>query len=374
MKLRPCLLSLLILVLAAACTPLPGTDAPLPSTPAPAPAAPTFPGPELILMQAGYGMHGSWYELYFTDPASPYAAQNTGGPDLALAHALDNARMSVDMAVYSLSLPSIRDALIRAHRRGVAVRIVMESDNRDRSAPQALMDAGITVLGDRREGLMHNKFVVIDRSEVWMGSMNFTTSGTYDDNNNLMRIRSTRIAENYAVEFDEMFVQDKFGSNTVPATPNPLVLINNVEVETYFSPDDGAVVRLQELLYSAESSIHFLAYSFTSDPLGEVIRLKASQGVTVAGVMESEQVASNQGTEYDPFALAGLDVRKDGNRGQMHHKVIIIDEEIVITGSYNFSNSAEERNDENIIIIHSQELASQFMGEFERVYRQAGTP
>ncbi len=54
----------------------------------------------------------------------------------------------------------------------------------------------------------------------------------------------------------------------------------------------------------------------------------------------------------------------------MHHKVVIIDEEIVITGSYNFSRSAEERNDENIIIIYNAEIAQEFIKEFQRVQAQ----
>lgn len=373
MKIRPSL-TLLLLALLTACTNPPASVSPVPSTPAPAPVTATASSPELILMQAGYGTRGAWYELYFTDPSSPYAVQQTGGPDLALAAAIDNARLSVDMAIYSLSLPSIREALVRAHRRGVAVRVVMESDNRDRSAPQALMEAGINVLGDRREGLMHNKFVVIDRAEVWTGSMNFTPTGTYTDNNNLLRIRSTKIAENFTTEFEEMFILDKFGPDTIKATPNPAVTIEYTKVETFFSPDDGVSARLEELLYAAETSIHFLAFSFTSDPLGEAIRLRALEGLTVAGVMEAEQVASNIGTEYDPFALAGLDVRLDGNKGQMHHKVIIIDEKIVVTGSYNFSKSAETRNDETLLIIHSPEIARSFVAEFERVFQRSRAP
>jgi phosphatidylserine/phosphatidylglycerophosphate/cardiolipin synthase-like enzyme len=91
--------------------------------------------------------------------------------------------------------------------------------------------------------------------------------------------------------------------------------------------------------------------------LVEAIRLKAENGLTVAGVMEDQQVRSNIGTEYDPFKQAGLDVFIDGIEGQMHHKTMIIDERIVITGSYNFSRSAEIRNDENLIVIYSEEIA-----------------
>lgn len=363
--------ALLLFVLMTACMAPATTATPVPPTLAPATVTVAVSGPEPILMQAGYGTRGSWYEIYFTNPASPYASQKTGGPDLALAEAIDNARLSVDMAAYSLSLRSIRDALIRAYKRGVAVRVVMESDNRDSTATQALLEAGIPVLGDRRAGLMHNKFVVIDRSEVWTGSMNFTTNGVYADNNNLVRIRSVKIAQNYSQEFDEMFIQDRFGPDTIRATPNPVIAVEGTRVETFFAPDDTPSARLEELLLDARESIYFLAYSFTSDPLGEAIRLRAAQGVTVAGVMEAEQVGSNIGTEYDLFALNGLNVRLDGNKGQMHHKVIVIDEKIVATGSYNFSKSAETSNDENLLIIHNSEIAHLFIEEFQRLFRQA---
>jgi len=275
----------------------------------------------------------------------------------------------VDVAVYSMSLRTIRDALIRAHERGVQVRVVMESDNLDGSAPQALIEAGIPVLGDRREGLMHDKFVVIDRSEVWMGSMNFTYSGTYEDNNQLIHIRSVEMAENYTKEFDEMFVDDKFGEEVVHETPNPEIDIDGARMEVFFSPDDGVANRILEILNEAQESIYFMAFSFTTDEFGEAIRAQAENGLAVAGVMEEEQVKSNAGTEYDLFKRSELDVFLDGNEGQMHHKTMIVDGEIVITGSYNFSLSAETRNDENLIVFHNEQIAEFFMKEFQRVYQ-----
>jgi phosphatidylserine/phosphatidylglycerophosphate/cardiolipin synthase-like enzyme len=347
------------------------------STSAPNNAAPTESATESpaslteIPLGAGFGAHGAWYELYFTDPNSPLASQKTGGPDRPLADAIDSARLSVDVAIYSLSLNSIRDALLRAHDRGVRVRMVMESDNLDRSDPQKLKDAGIPILGDRREGLMHDKFVVIDNSEVWTGSMNYTDSGAYEDNNNLMRIHSAKMAENYTKEFEEMFVDDKFGPDVVAETPNPRVTIDGTLIDVYFSPDDKVQASLLDLLENAESSIYFLAFSFTSDKLGSAMRTYAENGIKVSGVMEAEQVKSNIGTEFDPFKQAKLDVLMDGNEGQMHHKVMIIDERIVVMGSYNFTNSAETKNDENLLVIYSKEIAAQFMAEFQRVYEQA---
>lgn len=371
------LVSIILVVNIFGCSdlPTPGTppDAETPQTQPPPVDITETPEFELteIPLPAGYGAHGSWIDIYFTDPESPLASQETGGPDGPLAESIDAARLTVDVAVYSLSLSSIRDALIHAHERGVQVRVVMESDNMDRSAPQALVDAGIPVLGDRRQGLMHDKFVVIDRSEVWLGSMNFTYSGTYDDNNNLILMRSTKMAENYTKEFEEMFLDDKFGEDTVAETPNPEFNIDGTQIETYFSPDDGVANRLYEVLTEATESIYFLAFSFTTDELGEAIRTQAENGLDVAGVMEEEQVKSNIGTEYDLFKQAGLNVFVDGNEGQMHHKTMIIDDRIVITGSYNFSRSAETRNDENLVIIYNQPIADFFTQEFQRIYQQS---
>ncbi len=324
-----------------------------------------------IPLPAGYGVDSGWFQLYFTNPGSPLASQKTGGVDGPLAEAIDAAKLSVDVAVYSLSLNSVRDALLNAHDRGVQVRMVMESDNLDRSDPQKLLEAGIPILGDRREGLMHNKFVVIDNSEVWTGSTNFTDSGAYEDNNNMIRIRSVKLAENFTKEFEEMFIDDKFGDNVVPETPNPRVTIDGTPIDIYFSPDDGVQVNFVELVENAQESIYFMAFSFTADEIGNAVRARAADGVTVAGVMDTEQVNSNVGTEFDAFKQAGLDVYRDANPGQMHHKVMIIDESIVIFGSYNFTNSAETRNDETLLVIYNEDIAAQFIAEFQRVYGQA---
>ncbi len=334
---------------------------------------PTTPSGSLtpIELEAGYGVKGPWFELYFTNPASPLSPQGTGGVDGPLAAAIDNAKLSIDVAVYSLSLNSVRYALIDAFNRGVTVRMVMESENMDRSDVQALLEAGIPIVGDNQPGLMHDKFMVIDKSETWVGSMNYTDSGAYDDNNNMIRIFSTKLAENYTTEFEEMFIDNLFGELVRAETPHPDLTLDGTELQTFFSPDDGVLKTIAPLLQNAQQSIHFLAYSFTSNELGDILRQQHESGLTVQGVMEAEQVKSNQGTEYDPFQQADMQVRLDGNEGQMHHKVFIIDEHIVILGSYNFSRAAEERNDETILIIDNAEIAQQYLQEFKRVWEQA---
>lgn len=312
-----------------------------------------------------------WYQIYFTQPEIPSAETYRGGPDDALVSAIERARLSVDMAAYDLNLWSIRDALLAADRRGVAVRLVIESDKSDQDEIQQLKDAGIPILGDRREGLMHNKFTIIDRNEVWTGSMNYTLSDTYRNNNNLMYLRSSRLAEDYTTEFEEMFVDDRFGPGSPANTPYPELSLDGTKVEVYFSPDDHVLDRLVGLVWSAKESVHFLAYSFTQDELADALLSRHLEGVDVSGVMEARQVASNTGSDYQRFRDAGLDVRVDANPNNMHHKVLIIDERIVVTGSYNFSKNAEERNDENLLVIYDPQIAAQYMQEFQRIFTSA---
>ena len=224
------------------------------------------------------GVRGSWFELYFTDPANPAARQASGGVDDRLVEAIDAARLSIHVAVYNLSLNNVRQALIGAHRRGVEVRLVTESDNLDGEDLQRLMEAGVPVLGDRREGTMHDKFMVIDGVEVWTGSMNYTVSGAYADNNCLMRIFSDVWPRATKQEFAEMFAEDTI-RRARSATPTPCLRWRSMErrLRCYFSPDDGAESVIVNLLDTAQESVDFLAFSFTSNPLGDAVRPRRSR-------------------------------------------------------------------------------------------------
>jgi len=310
-------------------------------------------------------------DVYFSDPGKRIEGEYRNGPDKYLVQAIDEARISVDIAVYSINLWSIRDALLDAYHRGLQVRIVIESDNMSDDVPQELKAEGINIIGDRREGLMHNKFAIIDRQDVWTGSMNFTIGSFYYDNNNLVHIHSTDLAENYLTEFDEMFLRDMFGRDVINDTLHPQVMVGDTWFEVYFSPDDGVAERIVELVNNANESIYFMAYSFTSDDIGAAIVERSQAGIFVNGVMDEGQIKSNIGTEYDSFIQAGIIVLKDGNSGLMHNKVIIIDREIVITGSYNFSRSAETVNDENVVVIHNSDISEKYLQEFEKILTEA---
>jgi phosphatidylserine/phosphatidylglycerophosphate/cardiolipin synthase-like enzyme len=264
----------------------------------------------------------------------------------------------------------VRDALIRAHRRGVQVQVVTDDVQKEELEIQSLVDAGIVVIDDRRPGIMHHKFLVIDRNEVWTGSMNMTVNGAYRNDNHLIRICSKAVADNYTREFDEMFLEDRFGALSLADTPNPVVNLDGVAIGSYFSPDDGVLDKIIEQMRDAERNVEILAYALTTDLVGETLFDLHQRGVTVRGVVETSQSQAT-GSETPRLRQAGVDIRLDGNPENMHHKVIILDGITVILGSYNFTRSAEEKNDENVLIIHDPALATQFLIEFERIYTTA---
>ncbi len=191
---------------------------------------------------------GGFVEVRFTRPVADGPRTLRGGPDAALAQAIAQAQISVDMAIYDLDLWSVRDALLRADRRGVPVRLVVEADNLDSPELYDLIAAGIPVAADGYDWLMHDKFTVIDGREVWTGSMNYTVRDGYFNNNNLLRLVSDDVASAYAEEFEEMFVDDTFGSFSPPGDGRSARLSDGTDLEIYFSPDDQPLRRLLELV------------------------------------------------------------------------------------------------------------------------------
>lgn len=312
---------------------------------------------------------GFW-EVFFSSPQDPGSGTYRGGPDSALVDTLDEAQFSIDVAVYHLNLWSVRDALIRADNRGIDVRVVIDDAYASETEIQEVENAGIPVRTDQGSNLMHHKFIIVDRLEVWTGSMNLTVNGAYRNDNNMVRIRSREIADNYLREFEEMYIQKRFGSSSLSDTPYPSVMIGGTQVETYFSPEDAIEHRIVDLIHNATETVDLLAFTFTSDPIREALLEAHQRNIDIRGVSEASQTSA-AGSDILDLRARGLKIRLDRNPNLMHHKLILIDSRIVILGSYNFTRSAEEKNDENVIIMHDPALAERFLIEFERLYTSA---
>lgn len=308
------------------------------------------------------------WKVYFSEVD---AGENHYSLEKRLVARLTDASVSIDAALYHLSSEPVADAFIAAHNRGVQVRVVTETDNIDEKAIEQLQEVGIRVADDGDpDSYMHHKFIVIDQRYVWTGSYNTTYNGAYKNNNNVILLDSIRLADNFTQEFRELFlkVEDGKPSGAVAASPK-VKLSDGTQISIYFSPKNNTVSPLLKEIRSAKKSIHFMAFSFTHDALGDAMRDRFKSDIEVQGVFEKRQIDERY-TEYNVMKDAGLQVVQDKNRGAMHHKVIVIDGETVITGSYNFSKNAETRNRENLLIIKgNNEIAEAYLGEFKRIVR-----
>jgi phosphatidylserine/phosphatidylglycerophosphate/cardiolipin synthase-like enzyme len=221
---------------------------------------------------------------------------------------------------------------------------------------------------------MHHKFFIFDGLNVWTGATNITRNGIYNNNNNAILIQSLELAANYQAEFDEMFSDGAFGrGDDTRQTPNRFITVGNTLIETYFAPEDGRDIeaRLVELVNSAQRSVRVMAFSFTLNSVGDAMLNRMNQGVLVEGVFET--TGSTRG-QMPKLFCAGANVVQDGNPSIMHHKVFIIDEQIVVMGSFNFSSSARDTNSENLLAIHNPNIAALYLAEFQRVLSEGRVP
>ena len=314
-----------------------------------------------------------WYEIYFTNPTCPAEEERVGGVDEVIAVDLDFAEVQIDIAAFDLDSEPIIAALIRARQeRDVNVRVVVDDEHTPSSTINRLRRNGMSVIEDKRSALMHNKFIVIDGRFLWTGSMNFSTNGVYCNNNNIVRIDSPRLASNYLAEMDEMYFDRIFGPRS-PENTQFTFLVNGVEIENYFAAEDELAPIIGRVIARADEEVLFMAFSFTSEDIGEQLMERAEAGLTVRGVFETTG-ATNRYSYYGELIdaeLPNVEVRRDGNSRIMHHKVFILDRRVVILGSYNFTGNANDNNDENILIVHDPEFATFFVEEFDAVWNEA---
>lgn len=329
------------------------------------------------------GYDGGWFQLYFTEPInSTNEADFAGAPiEQALVDAINGATSSVDAAIFELNSQPITDALLAAHGRGVRVRVVTDDEHGldiieapDSTVP-ALESAGIAVRSDSpRNSLMHNKFFVIDGLFVWTGSTNITHNGMYNNNNNAMLIRSSRLAGLFTEEFEELFAGE-FGT-TSPAN-DVSITVEGTQIEVFFESEGDAERRLWELVDSA-SDVRFMAFSFTdslrwSDGGTERSVMERMVERSAAGALQWQGIVEASSRSYvEPLYCVAPDrIHQDGNPDILHHKLMIIDESIVVMGSFNFSNSAATSNDENLLIIHNPTIASAYLSEFAQRWQES---
>lgn len=328
----------------------------------------------------GNGGSGGWWEVYFTDPHGHGDPEDLSGSiEERLIERINQAEKSIHIASFEFDLTPVAEALIAAHERGVEVQWVtddehgIEADEEEGHGQFAMLEeAGIEVQDDGRSALMHNKFWIFDEAIVWTGATNITVNGIFKNNNNVIVLYSPAVASIYEQEFAEMW-GGEFGPRSPSTVDDQTASIEGTDVQVFFAAEDDVVSHLVPMIAEAQQSIRFMAFSFTHDDLGEAMLERAEAGVDVQGIFETRGSETEE-SEMRRLYCADVPVRQDTNPTSFHHKVIVIDDEWVITGSLNFSQNADTSNDENVVVIAHKDIAAEFLAEFETRWEESEDP
>lgn len=142
------------------------------------------------------------------------------------------------------------------------------------------------------------------------------------------------------------------------------------EIDVAFSPQGGCQEMVLDQIEAAQTRIWAAVYSFTSDTIAQALVSTHERGVDVKMIMDEEQIDSEY-SQANLMTSHGIEVRHDTHPGLMHHKFAVVDDSVVISGSYNWSWSAENRNDENLLVITSPEIVDLFEERFEMIWVEA---
>lgn len=308
-----------------------------------------------------------------------------------LAAYIDRTQFTLDVAVYdwdnSFYGDKITNAINNAYTRGVKVRVINDGST---------INSGLNDLNPQVHSLispqgsnytiMHNKFVIMDANAsdpnlpvVWTGSTNFTAGQLVDDANNVIIFQDQSLARGYKMEFDEMWGDtsqisvanpslSKFGQFKTDNTPHEYI-IGGKRVESYFSPSDQTNSEILNTIATANNDLHFAVMVITRTDLAYAIRDQIqSQGLDAKGIVD------NQSTSASPYGILlpemGNNLAQSLQDWIFHHKYMIIDESnpasdpLVLTGSHNWSSGADQKNDENTVIVHDASIANQYYQDF----------
>jgi phosphatidylserine/phosphatidylglycerophosphate/cardiolipin synthase-like enzyme len=140
-----------------------------------------------------------------------------------------------------------------------------------------------------------------------------------------------------------------------------------MENQVYFSPGEDCVNHIIDLINEAYNQIDICVFTISDDRISRAIVDAMKNGVEIRIISDNFKV-EDTGSDIEDLSRVGIPVKLDTTENHMHHKFMIIDEKIVVTGSYNWTRSAALYNQENIISTDDEEVVSKFSNEFEKLW------
>ncbi len=282
---------------------------------------------------------------------------------------------SLDIAVYSFTNEAISEAIIRAYERGVKVRIIIDyskfNPSKIEPAILKLINKKIPIKllkGAGQYGVMHNKIAIFDRKILMTGSYNFTLAADNNNFENVVFITDENNLSSYIDYFETMWRKavDIYSSSK-------LVYYNEDLSTSLFTMMEGIRKTVIKLIDGTQKKLDICVYAISDDQIYNSLKKANSRGVKIRIV--TDRLQATQSNTVKKLWKEGFDIKISNgyNKGVMHNKYAIFDEQFIITGSFNWSNNAENYNWENAVVL-SEHYVSYFKNNFEKIYKQASPP
>ena len=303
--------------------------------------------------------------------------------------AIDRTEKTLLLALYDLRLSEVADAVLRAKKRGVQVRLIYDESHAKPASPeagagpspeyQALVDAGVPtrlLKGAGSFGIMHHKFAVLDGELLITGSFNWTRAADDKNFENAVFKTDPELIAGFTRNWEWMWALDKAGVGAPPADPLKPVAYNGGKYPRYaFSPKGGVEDLLVDAIGRAKSSVDVAIFSFYSQRVADALIAAAGRKVVVRVVSDGSQ--SRRSQPVLALSKGDVDLRLSAGRGGagvLHHKYALFDGKLLMSGSYNFSANAEQFNFENDLFTVAPGETAAFGGEFAAIWAQAHQP
>jgi phosphatidylserine/phosphatidylglycerophosphate/cardiolipin synthase-like enzyme len=339
---------------------------------------------------------GGRADVYFNDPGA--RLDQVWSPDVVniMIDMVDNADQTIELAVMGFTYEPLVEAFIRAYDRGVKIEMVGDGEHLTNYGYVRFRDRHIPMTVGNAPHIMHDKFMVIDDRFVFASTANWSTTDLKHNSNNFTVMDNPEIAKDFQAEHQQMF-QGVFGHNKVEIDNGRFYTIGDTEVEVWFSPNEDVAGRMLELVNAAQDSVWFTIFAFTKDQVGSALIAKQEEleragrleegdkSVGIWGVIDQSQLHSN-GQYHEAYRMlnANIPLRMDGNDassqpgdyqaggGRLHSKTMIIDPDgenpVVISGSFNWSASATQSNDEFLLVFKGKRVAQLYKAYFEYLW------
>ena len=339
--------------------------------------------------------------VYFTQPVDNSFSNGINATYLnnvifdTLAAYINRAKYTVDICQYEYETYTgdpIYTAINNAHTRGVKIRYIQDSSYASSNTGVKKLSSAIPViaspLNTGNYGICHNKFVIIDeyapdttKAIIWTGSPDWDLAMSQGDYNNVIIFQSKALAKAFTNEFNIMWgdtthggAANKTNSKFGPDKPNSgthIFHIGGSEVELYFSPSDGVNTQIINNIKSANVDLYCGMFTFTETTNATDIVSQKTAGAFAAAILDS--YSSSGYTPYKTTLPNGLGSNFVGyvNSNYLYHnKYLIVNPSApcydpkVLTGSHNWTSSADSKNDENTVIVHNDTVANLYLQSF----------